>query len=54
MKMITFFQGYELDRTEDKIRAFLGSLEGEALDLYLTLDYEKQGDVILMSEFLKI
>ena len=45
MKMITFFQGYELDRTEDKIRAFLGSLEGEALDLYLTLDYEKQGDV---------
>ena len=45
MKMITFFQGYELDSTGDKVRAFLGSLEGEALDLYLTLDYGKQGDV---------
>ena len=51
MKMVTFCQGYEINSSEDRIRAFLGSLEGEALDLYLTIELDKQGDKVFKRNF---
>ena len=45
IKIRAFLEAHYLESDEDKIKVFLSSLSGQALELYLTVDLDKQGDV---------
>ena len=50
LKMSAFLTGMDIGKGEERIRVFLQSLEGEALDLYLTLNLGQQSDLDFLKE----
>lgn len=45
IKLQLFMRAYNINSNEDIIATFIESLEGEAMDLYLSFDISKRGDI---------
>ena len=48
VKLFNYLENYEIEEEEEKIRVLKSCLEGAALDLYLALPQEEQGDTAIL------
>ena len=48
VKLFNYLENYKIEEEEEKIRVLKSCLEGAALDLYLALPQEEQGDIAIL------
>ena len=48
VKLFNYLENYKIEEEEEKIRVLKSCLEGAALDLYLALPQEEQGDITIL------
>ena len=50
VKLFNYLETYKVKSEEEKIRVLKSCLEGPALDLYLALPKEEQGDIMMLEK----
>ena len=48
LKMTAFLEAYDIDQNAERVRVFLDSLQGPAMDLYVSLSWEEQSDIAFL------